>query len=72
MTALEKYIDKIRIGLPEVCSVHDLIKIGFFSSEQQAYYSRKYGNGPECFKLNGRYRYLRDSVIEYLTVGSAE
>lgn len=72
MTALDKYIEKIRKELPEVCSVHDLVKFGFFTSEQQAYNSRKNGNGPECFRVNGRYRYLRDSVIEYLTIGSAE
>ena len=72
MTALEKYITKIEKELPELCDVSDLIKVGFFKSDQQAYNLRKHKAGPEYIRMNGRYKYLRDSIIEFLTVGSAE
>ena len=72
MTALEKYIKKIQKELPEVCDVSDLIKFGYFTSDQQAYHLRKTKKGPDYFRVNRHYKYLRESIIEHLTVGSAE
>lgn len=72
MTALDKYIKKIEKELPELCDVRDLIKFGFFKSDQQAYSLRKAGEGPEYIRMNGRYKYLKESIIEFLTVGSSE
>lgn len=72
MTALEKYMEKLKKELPEICDVTDLVKAGFFTSDQQAYNLRKVKKGPEYIRVNGRYKYLRDSIIEFLEVGSAE
>jgi hypothetical protein len=58
---------KIKKKLPELCSVADLMKFGIFNSEQAAYSARKYGSGPQWFRLPHRgIVYPREQVIEYL------
>lgn len=58
---------KIKKKLPELCSVQDLMKFGVFNSEQAAYAARKYGSGPQWFRLPHRgIVYPREQVIEYL------
>lgn len=66
MGACKSYIDKLKKELPELCDVSTLVEAGFFSSDQQAYNMRVNDNGPEYFRIAGRYKYPKDGIIEYL------
>lgn len=72
MSACKDFIHRIIRQLPELSDIKDLIKVGIFKSDQQAYNMRKYKIGPEYFKLNGRYYYPKEAIVKFLEGGCAE
>ncbi len=67
MNGCEEFITTAAKKLPELCSARDLVRIGFYTSEQVAAYHRKKGYGPDYFHMDqGHIRYPRTAVIEYL------
>lgn len=65
--ANDSYIDRAMRELPDPCSIKDLIKFGYFKSEQQACYRRRVGISPEYLKMgNGRVYYCKSAIIKDL------
>lgn len=71
MDACIQYIEKLRKELPELCDVAKMIEYGIVSSDQSAYNMRAKKRGPPYFKLNGRYFYPKQGIIEYVADGAS-
>lgn len=67
MNSCDKFIEKARQELPELCSTKDLVRIGLFKSEHCAWHARKKGISFDYFKLpHGTVVYPKKGVIELL------
>jgi hypothetical protein len=64
---INDFINNLVSKLPALCTSKDLIVLGIFTSENQAYHARKSGKSPDYFELpNGKIRYPKEAVIEFL------
>jgi hypothetical protein len=67
MTACEDFIQDFIKDMPNLVTTRDLIKYGFYKTDQAAASARRRGNGPEFFKLNGRVIvYPLKGIVEFL------
>lgn len=67
MSGCDKFIEKMQRELPDNCTVTDLVKAGFYLSDQAAYHARRRNLGPEYFRYPNRsIWYPKEGIIEYL------
>jgi hypothetical protein len=66
MNALNQFIRKLEIELPEVCSTTDLMKFGIYNSPQSARLARKKKRGPAYIQMGRKVIYPKQGVIEFL------
>lgn len=70
MNALNQYIRKLELELPEICSTSDLMKVGIFNSPQSARLARKKNRGPAYIQVGRKIIYPKQVVIEFLKQAS--
>lgn len=67
MNSCDEFIEKVKRELPDICSTKDLIKMGLFKSEHQAWHARKKGTSFDFFKLpQGTIGYPKTGIIQTL------
>lgn len=63
---VNEHIEWLKMKLPDLCTVGDLIEYGIFSSDQVAYNARIAGDGPPYYRMRRRIFYPKIEVIKYM------
>ena len=61
----ESLKSNIILQLPEFCSTRDLVKIGFWPTEDAAYSARLKGNSPDYIKIGSKIMYTKACILEF-------
>lgn len=67
MNACEEFIEKLDKQLPEICTIHDLIRAGIVTHRNTMEHYRKKNIGPPFLKLSQRKIYYpKEGILRWL------
>lgn len=63
----EKEIANLKKPTKEFFTSRDLVRLGVFSSDDEAYEARKRGRSPDYYKIGRRVLYSKDQIEAFLS-----